>query len=174
MVSKANEYARNHGLTQFVVYQGTWSLLCRDLEREVIPMCQAEGMALMPYGILGQGKFKSRKELDERRVNNQPLRSFWGVDEQTENEYKISSSLSKIAENVQADSLTQVAIAYHLQKYPYVFPVFGCRTPEQLRDNIAVSLLNSYKGIRLIGFLYYICSPCQLDYRKRIFKIWKV
>ena len=135
-MSKANEYARNHGLAQFVAYQGEWSLLRRDLEREVIPMCQAEGMALMPYGVLGQGKFKSPKELEERKAAGQGLRSFWGAGEQTPDELAISTALQHTAEEVQATSLTQVAIAYHLQKYPYVFPVVGCRTVQQLHDNV--------------------------------------
>lgn len=40
VVSKANEYARNHGLRQFVVYQGQWSAASRDFERDIIPMVQ--------------------------------------------------------------------------------------------------------------------------------------
>lgn len=43
IVSKANQYARDHGLAQFVVYQGRWSVALRDLEREIIPMCLHEG-----------------------------------------------------------------------------------------------------------------------------------
>jgi aryl-alcohol dehydrogenase-like predicted oxidoreductase len=41
VVTKANQYARDHGLAQFVVYQGRWSLGSRDLERDIIPMCKA-------------------------------------------------------------------------------------------------------------------------------------
>lgn len=35
VVSKANQYARDHGLTQFSVYQGHWSAAMRDSERDV-------------------------------------------------------------------------------------------------------------------------------------------
>jgi len=45
VVSKANEYARNHGLRQFSVYQGRWSASERDFEREIIPMCREEGVS---------------------------------------------------------------------------------------------------------------------------------
>lgn len=38
VVSKANQYARDHGLRQFVVYQGRWSAASRDFERDIIPM----------------------------------------------------------------------------------------------------------------------------------------
>lgn len=63
IVSKANEYARNHGLTQFSVYQGNWSAANRDFERDIIPMCEAEGMALAPWGALGAGRFRNEKQL---------------------------------------------------------------------------------------------------------------
>lgn len=58
IVSRANEYARQNSLCQFSVYQGRWSAASRDFERDIIPMCQYEGMALAPWGALGGGAFK--------------------------------------------------------------------------------------------------------------------
>ena len=43
IVSKANLYARMTGKTPFSIYQGDWSVLRRDLERENVPMARAEG-----------------------------------------------------------------------------------------------------------------------------------
>ncbi len=43
IVSKANQYARDHALTPFSVYQGAWNVLERSFEREIIPMARAEG-----------------------------------------------------------------------------------------------------------------------------------
>lgn len=59
IVAKANAYAREHGLRQFSIYQGRYCADLRDLEREVIPMCQGEGMAFHPWGVLGSGKLQS-------------------------------------------------------------------------------------------------------------------
>lgn len=55
VVVKCNEYARQHGLRPFSIYQGHWSAQMRDFEREIIPMCNDEGMALHPWGVLGRG-----------------------------------------------------------------------------------------------------------------------
>lgn len=55
IVAKANQYARDHGLRQFTVYQGMWSAAMRDFEREIILLCRDEGMALCPYEVLNQG-----------------------------------------------------------------------------------------------------------------------
>lgn len=62
IVSKANQFARHHGLRQFVVYQGQWSAAKRDFERDIIPMCVQEGMALAPWGALGGGNFKTEEQ----------------------------------------------------------------------------------------------------------------
>ena len=43
IVSSANRYARDHGKTPFVVYQGAWSILERDFERDILPMAVSEG-----------------------------------------------------------------------------------------------------------------------------------
>ena len=42
IVAKANEYARGHNLTPFVLYQGRYNAAIRDMEREIIPMCRSE------------------------------------------------------------------------------------------------------------------------------------
>ncbi|QUC17310.1 uncharacterized protein UV8b_01551 [Ustilaginoidea virens] len=126
VVSKANEYARNHGLRQFCIYQGRWSAACRDLERDVIPMCKAEGMAIAPWGSLGGGRFKS----DEARGSNDGRQL-----EATEDDIKISKTLQMIA-NRKDTVITSIALAYVMHKSPYVFPVIGGRKVEHLRANI--------------------------------------
>lgn len=62
LVAKANQYARDHGLRPFVVYQGRWSTASRDFERDIIPMCEAEGMGIAPWGVMGSGGFKTERE----------------------------------------------------------------------------------------------------------------
>lgn len=53
IVSKVNQYARDHGLRQFVLYQGLWNAAKRDFERDIIPMALDEGMGLAPWGPIG-------------------------------------------------------------------------------------------------------------------------
>jgi len=132
IVSKANEYARARGKSQFVVYQGLWSAAKRDHEREIIPMCRMEGMALAPWGALGGGKFKTeaqRKESEGRKMGDP-----------TDSQVKVSQVLEKIAKRKNT-ILTSVALAYVMHKTPYVFPIVGGRKIEHLKGNIeALSL----------------------------------
>jgi aryl-alcohol dehydrogenase-like predicted oxidoreductase len=57
VVSKCNEYARNHALRPFSVYQGRWSAANRDFEREILGMVRSEGMGVAPWGALGVSLF---------------------------------------------------------------------------------------------------------------------
>ncbi|CAF3025300.1 unnamed protein product [Rotaria sp. Silwood2] len=63
VVAKANQYARDHGLRQFSVYQGMYNAAKRDAEREILPMLRDEGMAFAPWAALGGGKFKTKEQL---------------------------------------------------------------------------------------------------------------
>lgn len=143
IVSSANRYAREHGLAQFVIYQGQWSIMIRDFEHEIIPMCRHEGMALAPWGALGSGKFQSKKQMEERKKANESLRSFFSDGTQNEREVKISAALEKVAGELGEDiTVTAVALAYCLQKVPYVFPIIGGRKVEHLQDNIKALEIN--------------------------------
>lgn len=59
VITKANAYAREYGLRQFSVYQGRYSAMMRDLERDIIPMARDEGMAIHSWDVLGSGKSSS-------------------------------------------------------------------------------------------------------------------
>ena len=67
IVSKANMYARQTGKTPFAVYQGAWNVVHRDIEREIVPMVKAEGMALCPFDVLSAGKIRTDAEEEKRR-----------------------------------------------------------------------------------------------------------
>ncbi|PWN46985.1 Aldo/keto reductase [Violaceomyces palustris] len=137
VVVKANAYAKQHGLAEFVIYQGNWSLLLRDFEREIIPMCRDQQMCIAPYGVLGQGKFKTKAEVEQREKDGEAMRSFWNSTAQSPDQVKISEELESIASGIGAPSLGSVALAYHLQRCPYVIPQIGVRTDKQMDDAIA-------------------------------------
>lgn len=127
IVSKANQYARDHGLAQFVVYQGLWSASTRDFERDILPMAVAEGMALAPWGALGRGHYKTA----EQRKSDQGRR----MGETGELDLKVSAVIEKIAKKHNA-ALTGVALAYVMHSAPNVFPIVGGRTVDHLKGNV--------------------------------------
>lgn len=139
VVSKANEYARNHGLRGFSVYQGNWAADKRDFERDIIPMCIDEGMGIAPWGALGGGNFKTAEQRESKEGRNFPghvLKMY------PESAIKVSDVLEKIAKAKGIEGkLTSIALAYVMHKTPYVFPIVGGRKVEHLKGNIeALSL----------------------------------
>jgi aryl-alcohol dehydrogenase-like predicted oxidoreductase len=124
-VAKCNQYARDHGLRGFVVYQGQWSAATRSFERDILSLCEADGMGIAPWGALGSGQFKKAEEDKEggRKVII-PVT----------NAAAVSVVLEEIAKEKET-KLTSVALAYVLHKAPYVFPICGGRKLEHLKDN---------------------------------------
>jgi aryl-alcohol dehydrogenase-like predicted oxidoreductase len=99
-------------------------------------MVRSEGLALAPWGLLGGGKIRSNAEgaTSWRRSRRYSIAE---VSRQVYHDF----SLSRAAESftIQIDTnytLLAVAIAYHLQKSPYVFPIIRGRKFEQLQGNL--------------------------------------
>ncbi|KAF8996501.1 aryl-alcohol dehydrogenase [NADP+] [Cyathus striatus] len=153
VVSRANQYARDHALTPFVVYQGCWNVLERSFEREIIPMARAEGMALAPWRVLASGKIRSDAEEERRKQSGENGRidlvnKNW---ERNEKEKLVCKALEKVAEEVGTKSITAVAIAYVMQKTPFVFPIIGGRKIEHLKENLeALEIALSKEQIKYI------------------------
>ena len=132
IVSKANQYARDHGLRPFVVYQGLWNCAARDFERDILPMCHAEGMALAPWRALGGGQFKTKEQREDANT---------GRHNPSEKDLKMSEALEAVAKR-KGTIITSVALAYVMHKSPYVFPIVGGRKLEHIKGNIeALSLV---------------------------------
>ncbi|EMC96270.1 hypothetical protein BAUCODRAFT_122290 [Baudoinia panamericana UAMH 10762] len=130
IVVKCNEYARHHGLTQFSVYQGLWNAAVRDFERDIIPMCEAEGMGLAPWGALGRGMFKLAEEYDDPEREGRKMGP-----EQDPKYRRVAKVLNEIAKKKNT-VITSIALAYVMHKTPYVFPIVGGRKIEHLEGNV--------------------------------------
>ena len=66
-------------------------------------------------------------------IGRQTFNPRW---ERTEEERKMCLALEKVASEVGAKSITAVAIAYVMQKAPFVFPIIGGRKVEHLHQNL--------------------------------------
>lgn len=136
IVSKANEYARQKGLTPFSVFQGQWSAAEREIERDVLPMCMDQGMALAAFGVLGMGYFRTsaQREAEANASESKQGRNLSFVDKPQKT--IMADALEKVA-TARGVSITTVALAWSRSKAPYVFPIVGGRKIEHLKENIA-------------------------------------
>ncbi|KAJ7499849.1 Aldo/keto reductase [Mycena latifolia] len=137
VVAKANQYARDHAKSPFVIYQGAWNVMERSFEREIIPMARADGLALAPWNVLAGGKFRTDAEEEKRRATGEKGRALINPEwERSETEKKMCQALEKVAGEVGTTSITAVAIAYVMQKVPFCFPIIGGRKVEHLLSNV--------------------------------------
>jgi aryl-alcohol dehydrogenase-like predicted oxidoreductase len=102
------------------------------------------GLALAPWDVLAGGKFRTDEEEERRRQTGENGRIIYSPEwERNEGEKAMSAALEKVAKEVGTKHITAVAIAYLLQKMPYVFPIIGGRKVEHLEANLeslAISL----------------------------------
>ncbi|RDW64877.1 norsolorinic acid reductase-1 [Coleophoma cylindrospora] len=130
VVTKANAYAREHGLTPFSVYQGKWNAATRDFERDILPMCESEGMAIAPWGTLGAGQFRTRAQLQSAEA-----KEGRNMFKNRETNIQVAEKLDAMSKKMDT-SITSLALAYIMHKYPYVYPIIGGRKVEHLKGNI--------------------------------------
>ncbi|PCG93082.1 Aldo/keto reductase [Penicillium occitanis (nom. inval.)] len=136
IVSKANEYARQQGLTPFSVYQGQWSAAERDVERDILPMCNDEGMAFIPYGVLGSGYFRTSAQRAAEKQNPAAKREGRNIALIDKPQKAIMADTLDIIARGRGTNITSIALAWARLKQPWVFPVIGSRKIEHLKANI--------------------------------------
>jgi len=133
IVSQANTLAELRGWSRFVGLQVQWSLVERDVERDLIPMARAFDLAVTPWGVLGAGlltgKYAGGKAPEDTR------RAGWTANKLTEKNLNTADEVQKIATELGVSS-SQVAIAWVRAKAPCVIPLIGARTHAQLLDNL--------------------------------------
>jgi aryl-alcohol dehydrogenase-like predicted oxidoreductase len=127
VVSRAVTLAEQRGWAPFVAVQGPYSLLDRDVERELLPMARSLGMSFTPWGML-EGGALTGKYLDE---SDEPRR-YDGVGPRAAG---LAREVVSVAEDVGATP-AQVAIAWVRAQPWHTVPIVGARSEGQLRENL--------------------------------------
>ncbi|NDZ17469.1 aldo/keto reductase [Variovorax sp. WS11] len=139
--AKVREMQRAAGLAQFQVMQNFYNLAYREEEREMIPYCQYEGVALVPWSPIARGFLAGTKPRDGSIVGNRSatdkvLQSYFG----SEADYRVLDAVEAAAEQYGVSS-AQVAYAWILSK-PYITaPIIGADALTQFDQTIAAASL---------------------------------
>ncbi len=138
---KATALARELGTARFDALQPQYSLACRTIEREHLPLCREEGIGVIPWsplaGGLLTGKVRKGKVNEGTRASIDPNWSRF----RTEKNFEIAESVVRVAQSL-GKTPSQVALAWVMSQPGITSPIFGARTLEQLEDNLgAVQVL---------------------------------
>jgi len=121
--AKAQAVAERHGWTRFVSMQNHYNLLYREEEREMIPLCRDQGVALLPYSPLARGLLAKPRETvaSTARAASDPLHtSQYGQ----AGDEEVIDCLRQLAE-AHATSPAQVALSWLIHRPGVTAPVIG-------------------------------------------------
>ena len=134
---KALAISEKYGYAKFITIQSYYSLMSRDLEFEIVPLCLDQGLGILPWSPLAggflTGKYRRGKPRPEGARRSNPEGNFLQFDE--ENGFTIVDELDRIARKHNA-TISQTALNYLLRKPAVSSIVLGARTPEHLTDNL--------------------------------------
>jgi len=132
---KAIAYADSRGLANFVSAQMYYSIAGRDIEREVAPFTQDQGLAVLPWSPLAGGLLSGKFDLENPGPEGARRSTFDFPPVDRERTKKVLKEMRAVSVEV-GTSVAQVALAWLLTR-PFVTSVIiGAKTREQLLDNI--------------------------------------
>ncbi|WP_433510958.1 aldo/keto reductase [Nonomuraea sp. CA-143628] len=131
LISRANTIAEFRGWTPFAGLQLPYSLVKRDIERELLPMAAALELSVAAWSPLAggvlSGKFTRSGADGPSRVDRATI---------SERDLSVARTVDAVADELGVSS-SQVAIAWTRAHRPWIHPILGARTLDQLTDNLA-------------------------------------
>jgi aryl-alcohol dehydrogenase-like predicted oxidoreductase len=149
--AKAQNLAGRHGWTRFATMQNHYNLIYREEEREMIPLCLDQGVAVLPYSPLARGVLTGNRDRQgERRTaraGSDPL-----SDERYNSpaDFDIVDRLAEVATGRGVPS-AQVALAWLLSRPAVTAPIVGATRLGHISDALAaVQLTLTDEEVRLL------------------------
>lgn len=144
-IMKALGISDRLGLSRFASLQAYYTIAGRDLERELVPMMQSEGVGLMVWSPLAGGFLSGKYGRDgQNEAGGRRLEfDFPPVDK--ERGFDCIDVMRNIAESKGA-SVAQIALAWLLHQPVVSSVIVGAKRPDQLADNIAATEIRLTEG----------------------------
>ncbi|MGD0677387.1 MAG: aldo/keto reductase [Polyangiaceae bacterium] len=138
LAMKAIDFAGSNGLARFQSAQVYYSLAGRDIEREIVPMAQAEGVAILPWSPLAGGLLSGKFEPGKTGPEGARRTAFDFPPVDPARFPQVLGALRTVSEATGL-SVARLALAWLLTR-PFVTSVIiGAKNREQLADNLAAT-----------------------------------
>jgi len=133
--ARALHLSERHGWTRFVSMQNYVNLLYREEEREMLPLCRAEGIAVMPWSPMARGRLTRDWDQGSARAETDAFgRSLYA--KTGEADRKVVEAVAAVAA-ARGVPRAQVALAWVLQQPGITSPIIGATKLEHLDDAVA-------------------------------------
>ncbi|WP_130617271.1 aldo/keto reductase [Dyella amyloliquefaciens] len=130
---KALMTAEKHGWARFVTMQNHYNLAYREEEREMLPLCRAEGVAVLPWSPLARGFLtRSRHKAATLRSDSD---AFGHELYYTEDDYRVVDAVTELAQH-RGVSQAQVALSWLLHQHGVTAPIVGATRMSHLEQAV--------------------------------------
>lgn len=155
---KAQFIAEKNNWTKFVSMQNHYNLIYREEEREMIPLCKDQGVALTPYSPLASGRLARDWSTTTKRSQTDEIQKM--KYESTEDmDKKVVERLAQLSKEKNIPR-AQLALAWMLHKDQVVSPIIGATKESYIDD--AVAAINIELSNEEIVFLEELYQPHEL------------
>ncbi len=137
--AKLQHAAESHGWTKFVSMQNQVSLTYREEEREMIPLCLDQGVALLPWSPLGGGKLTRPWGTQTKRATTDRYNK--SMYEETQGNARAVVEAVETVSKSRGVPMAQVAMAWVLQKQGVTSPIVGASKLSHIEDAVAAEAL---------------------------------
>ena len=134
--SKALYTASQQGWTRFVSMQPHYNLVYREEEREMLPLCRDQGIAVIPWSPLARGLLARKASPDSPETLRAQTDAFAKRLYTRENDLVTAHTVSSVAEGRGLPNAV-VALAWMLSKAIVTAPIIGASQPHHLEDAVA-------------------------------------
>jgi aryl-alcohol dehydrogenase-like predicted oxidoreductase len=133
--AKSLYLARLHRRTPFVSMQNHFSLLYREEEREMMPLCSAEGIAVLPWSPLARGRLTRAWDSETARSQTDDFGNQM-FESTVEADRRVVEQVAALAA-IRGVPMAQIALAWVAQKPFVTAPIIGASKPQHLEDALA-------------------------------------
>jgi len=147
--------AERNGWTKFVSMQNHYNLLYREDERELIPICKQQHVALTPYSPLAAGRVSRLEWNADTKRSQTDKTAVSKYDSTKDSDYAIVLRVNELAQKYEA-TMTQIALAWHFAK-GVTAPIIGLTQSRYLDD--AVGAFNVTLTTEDVAFLDELYVP---------------
>ncbi|MEI5097910.1 aldo/keto reductase [Streptomyces sp. PmtG] len=133
-LQKVLDVARARSWEPYVCLQPIYNLLAREAEWELLPLCRAEGVGVIPYSPLHAGWLSGKFRRGAEPPKDARGSGSW-QERATEATWRVVDAVLAVAGEC-ARTPAQVALRWLLQRPGVTAPIVGARTVEQLTDNL--------------------------------------
>lgn len=152
--AQAQYTADLHGWTRFVSMQPHYNLLYREEEREMIPFCIDQKLAVIPWSPLARGLLTGKRSKERNQTERAKTDAFGKKLYGADSDFAIVERLTQMADEKGLPS-AQVALAWLLSKPAVTAPIIGASKPGHLEDAVAaLSVKLSETDIQQLESLY--------------------